>query len=532
MRILPTACCILAALPLAVAAAVGQTASISVSVTGSESAGYTAVTTVQVPLEQCRPDVDYYTGVNIGNAEDQVTDNDSVSVSTAAYYFGPGTYQATGSFSGYQFGNNDNGDCTVAAANATTSFTAPSTASTVSSSSGTVDSGQVLTLTPLVAPSAPFIVFPTPTGSVSLLVGSQTVAKANLVPVTSGGNSNARATISASAKGIPPGTYDVQLAYSGDSNYYPSTASITVTVNPAPPPKTSTTTVLSISPNKLVVGDQTTLDAQIEWSSQAAPTGSVTFSSGGLNLGTATVGTDGTGAAILTLSSKGIPPGSYSVTASYSGDSQNLPSVSTPFSVTVVAQSSTATTLSATPLSLTQGQTISASVTVVEKVGNTLPAGTVTFLLNGQGVGTVSLQGGAASLTASTSGIAAGTYSLTAQYNGSATDAVSTSSALSFQILAATATKVTASPNPVTQGNATVISATVMETSGSGIPTGTVAFAYQGNVLGTFALSETGVATLDLVTSGLPKGTDVITASYSGDASNGTSAGTVNLAVQ
>jgi hypothetical protein len=82
---------------------------------------------------------------------------------------------------------------------------------------------------------------------------------------------------------------------------------------------------------------------------------------------------------------------------------------------------------------------------------------------------------------------------------------------------ASTTTTLTAAPNPAIAGQKVTLSATVAETNGSGVPTGTVTFLSGATSLGTGTLSS-GRATYS--TSSLDVGSHSITASYGGDASN------------
>ena len=67
--------------------------------------------------------------------------------------------------------------------------------------------------------------------------------------------------------------------------------------------------------------------------------------------------------------------------------------------------------------------------------------------------------------------------------------------------------------------------ATVAPTTGSGVPTGTVTFSESGTTLGTGTLNSSGAATFS--TSTLAVGSDIITATYSGDATYASSSNTV-----
>jgi hypothetical protein len=89
-----------------------------------------------------------------------------------------------------------------------------------------------------------------------------------------------------------------------------------------------------------------------------------------------------------------------------------------------------------------------------------------------------------------------------------------------------TVTVLTASPNPTTVGSTVALAATV---TGSANPTGTVAFRDGQNLLGPSVTLSAGVAVLSIAT--LAQGAHTLTASYSGDAANAPSSGSLSLAV-
>jgi hypothetical protein len=87
-------------------------------------------------------------------------------------------------------------------------------------------------------------------------------------------------------------------------------------------------------------------------------------------------------------------------------------------------------------------------------------------------------------------------------------------------------TTANASPNPVYPGQTATLSATVTSTSGN--PTGTVSFYYGTAELGSATLSN-GFASISASSQGLPTGSYVVTANYSGDANFEPSSGTVTV---
>jgi len=90
----------------------------------------------------------------------------------------------------------------------------------------------------------------------------------------------------------------------------------------------------------------------------------------------------------------------------------------------------TTITLTATPQTVTPPGNVQLAATVARTGSNGVPTGTVTFYYETLALGSATLNGsGVATLSASSSGVAAGSYAITAQYSGDAEDAASTSAA-------------------------------------------------------------------------------------------------------
>lgn len=283
----------------------------------------------------------------------------------------------------------------------------------------------------------------------------------------------------------------------------------------------NTSTVVTSNPNPSTYGQAVVFTATVTATGIQAPTGTVTFYDGTTKLGTDPLVTTGTTAAAATLSISTLAVGTHSITAVYNNDANDVTSTS-PIYSQVVNDASTATALIAAPNPATAGTQVTFTATVtVTSGGTSIPTGTVNFYNNGTtllGSGKLNASGVA---TFSTSTLAVGSYSITAGYQGDANNDASTSTPpLAFSVVAATTqVKLTASATAIAVSTPVTFTATV---TGSGsTPTGNVTF-YDGTTsLGTSPLNASGVATL--TTTALPLGAQTITATYNGDANNGTS---------
>lgn len=494
-------------------------AQFSISVTGSPSTGYSAYASGGGQSSDCYPydGEEPTTSVSFAGQTDQ-EEGYSASVGVPANYLGPGTYTANGQYSGYSGEDNNFNPCYAAGGSGSASVTVPGGVGSSTQVQGTtqpvtVIEGKPLVLSVYVGPAISYQLFTPPTGRVTLLEGKRVLVTETLT--------GSAANFSLPTNGIAPGTYQLTAAYDGDSSYLPSTSTaLVVTVESVQQP---TTLALAVTPNPLVAGDQVQLQATVTPAQEEfTPTGTVTFSAEGRVLGRASV--QGGTAATLTLSSAGIAPGTYPVIAKYSGDADDLPSTSAAVPVSVVAQSATTTTVTISPsVTAVQGDTLLIAATVAQTTGDTTPAGKVNVLVNGKVISSLTLSGGTTSFNLSTNGFAAGSYVVSAAYTGSKMDQPSSSVPQSVVLLATTATLLSATPNPVTQGNLVFLTAKVSETHGQLIPTGTVTFSYQGIALGSANLGTDGSASLPVETGGLATGSYPLTATYSGDAGNNTS---------
>ena len=218
--------------------------------------------------------------------------------------------------------------------------------------------------------------------------------------------------------GLSVGSHSLTAVYGGGSF---ATGSTSATLSDVV--KGSTMTALASALNPSVFGNSVTLTATVTAPVGGTVSGTVNFHDGGTtNLGSATL--DGTGKATLTTSS--LAAGSHNLTASYAGNSTLIGSTSSILTQTV--EDTTTTRLSSSLNPSNSGQTVTLTASVTPTHGGTA-AGSLTFMDGTTILGFVALDS-AGHATLTTSSFATGAHSLTAVYAGSATDAGSTSAAL------------------------------------------------------------------------------------------------------
>jgi len=168
-----------------------------------------------------------------------------------------------------------------------------------------------------------------PTGTYTLYDNGTQIATGSL-------DASGEAYLTTSA--LTVGSHSLTWTYSGDANFNGSTTStpLAITVNGKP-----TTTTLGISASTITYGQNSTVTATVSpTSGTGTPTGSVTFALSGSGTGSQSVTMSG-GTASLTTNK--IDAGSYSVTGSYSGDTQFASSISSGIGLTVNQASLTVT---------------------------------------------------------------------------------------------------------------------------------------------------------------------------------------------
>ena len=239
----------------------------------------------------------------------------------------------------------------------------------------------------------------TPTGNVSFADGSTNLGT---VPLNSG-----VATLSTST--LAAGSHQLTATYGGDSSFGGSTSTtVTYSVN-----KAGTSTTVSSSSPTTNQGQSVTFTATVSSSTTGVPTGTVTFFSDGIGLGSANLSNGQ-----AKLSTSGLAAGNHTITATYNGDSNFTGSTAPGIPQTVNAVAADFT-ISASPSSASakRGKTANYTVTITASGGF---SGTVQFSASSNPAGpkptfspTSVVGSGSSTMKVSGSGLASGAYTIT-----------------------------------------------------------------------------------------------------------------------
>ena len=287
------------------------------------------------------------------------------------------------------------------------------------------------------------------------------------------------------------GTDSLTAVFPGDSNYNPSTSN-TVTATVA-------NILLSSSPNPSIYKQSVTFTATLPFTK----TGVVTFFDGATNIGTGVI--SGTTA---TLTTSTLTVGSHNMTAQVNSDSSSV-------LVQVVNKAPTTVSVSTSGPS-TYGDPVTITATVPAGV-----TGTITFTSGTLTLGSGTVNSGVVSIT--TSILPPTSDLITATYGGDANYSSAVGTVTQTVAKATTTSTLTSSLNPSLPGSPVTFTDTLPNNV-----TGTVTFTNGATTLGTSPVSN-GIATL--TTSTLPLGSDVITATYSGDGNFSSSVATLTQTV-
>jgi Bacterial Ig-like domain (group 3) len=210
--------------------------------------------------------------------------------------------------------------------------------------------------------------------------------------------------------------------------------------------------------------------------------------------------------------------GNNSIVASYSGDTNYQPSISSSVGVYVASSTlaNSATTLTLSSTSVAPGDPFTFMATVSSN--GPQPTGTITFVSDGQAVsGQLPLSLGVVSVSSKLVVIAPGAHLITAIYSGDANYQASASAPASFNILNGDSSTITVglSAATVVQGSSILVTATILPASP--IPGGTAELILDGNLYGQPTAVTGTTISLPLLTNTLQSGLHVIQITYSGD---------------
>jgi autotransporter-associated beta strand protein len=399
------------------------------------------------------------------------------------------------------------------------------TVTALSSSVNPSTIGQSVTFTAQVTAVAPGTGYPT--GSVTFKNGNTTLGSASLTLVN--GVETATYTPTPVAVVLGLGNQTITAVYAGNANYGQSSSTLTQSVTAV-----GTTTTLSSSLNPSTAGQSVTFTATVaaNGSSANTPGGNVTFSVGGVTLGTEPLQKSGNSlTAVYTTTGAQLPVGMDAVTATYGGDSNFGGSTITIYQ-TVTSVGTTVSLASSAEPSV-YGQMVTFTATVKPALsGDGNPSGTVTFtdLVNGSlvtlGQGVLTTQNGLTTAVLTTSARQLGVGSnqtITASYPGDGVFAAGNATLSQDVNPIVTATTVSVSENPAVEGQPLTLTATITpQTLNPSNLTGSVTF-YVDNVsagvANVSASTTTGAttATITLPTGLSSVGNHTFSASYTGD---------------
>jgi Pro-kumamolisin, activation domain/Bacterial Ig-like domain (group 3) len=426
----------------------------------------------------------------------------------------------------------------------------------------------------------------TPSGDVGITSNSTTPSSSSVAETTL---VNGQGTVSAQL--LPTGTYLLFARYAGDATFAPSKSSgLQITVTPGPATVALITTRTTVQPGQKVTFSLSVTG--VNHGAPPTGTAVFTDTTTGIVLGTEAItpgsstSTAPVSIAYVTVSSTQLQSGTNTIAASYSGDSNYIAATAATAAVTLAA--SFTTSVNPASLTLAPNATGSAIVTATPNGSTVLNPASMTFSCpatvpagfaclfsaptaggNGSVNSTLTLQL-ASPLVIEHSLVTTTRMSRGRQSRGKWLGAGAIASlaglvmlglpgrrrrvllvltmiafsSLSFTIgcggnggsagktapsLIGTTTTLSSSPTAPTLNTPVVFTAKVTPSSGTGTPSGSVAFSAGSTSLGTATLAS---GSASLTTSLLPVGAEAVTAVYSGDTTySGSTSPTSNLDV-
>ena len=309
---------------------------------------------------------------------------------------------------------------------------------------------------------------PTPTGNINVSGLQSYMSSCTL--------SSGSCTAAYAPGTVSSGTYNLSIAYSGDSNYNPltQTASIVVT-------KSSVTIAVSPSASSTPARSALTVTATVAGGAAGTPTGAVTLSGGGY---TSPAQTLSAGAYTFTIPAGSLSVGQDTLNVSYSGDN-NYSAGSGYAPVTVTPSPTPAINVTPASTGIDTGQSLAVAVNVAGAAGAATPTGTVTLTSGSYISSATSLSSGAATINIPANSLAAGSDTLSVAYSGDALYNAASGSA-SVTVTASAFTLSGATPTAVAPGASTTATVTVSSNTN-----------YSGSVALTCALTSSPTGAVD-----------------------------------
>ena len=330
-------------------------------------------------------------------------------------------------------------------------------------------------------------------------------------------NASHQATFDTSSLAL--GGHSMTAIFEGDAEYASSTSAVFTQVVSLP----ATTTSIASSLNPSQLGQSVSFTATVSTAS-GTPTGTIAFMDGPAAIPGCE--TQPLVAGIATCATSSLSIGSHPITAAYSGDTSYSASTS-PALDQVVTPLTTAVALSSDVNPSTFGDLVTYTAVVSAPEGSAPTSGTVTFYDGVDAIGSSPVDASAVA-SISIDALLAGSHSITAVFDGIATHAGSTSTALDQQVHKAdTTTSLTFVANPSPFGDIVTLTATVSPDPGAG----TVQFTVDGVDHGApVAVGPGGVAGGDPIAN-LAVGDHDIEATFSGSANHNPSTDTLSQTV-
>jgi hypothetical protein len=383
-----------------------------------------------------------------------------------------------------------------------------------------------LNITPATSSTAASVTpSPAPAGSpvtLSAVVSSTAGAPTGSVTFTSAGSPLCTAAVNASGVAscafVPAvsGNMLITAQYTGDNNFQASTGTTALTIY-------DSSIKLQLASTQLIYPGATNVTACVTGATSMTATGSIQINDGATALTTQPL--QGKGCAYWYIS-PGLAAGTHTLTAIYSGDKDNPAGISSSVAVLV---NPVPVTLSASCWNSTfaYGANYQCTVNISSKAG--AAQGSINYTLDGGTAISVPLSNGSAQFTIPTPAV--GNHTVVIAYpqqtNYAAASLVTESFAVNRAPVNVSLTPSTWSPS--SSSSVTLQAAVTSWSAGAPNANGSVSF-YDGQTLfATVAVDSNGQASYPA--SGLPVGSNSITATYSGGANYATGSATIKLSV-